>query len=506
MTTTTTAAASTTRKNDEATTIIIVPASTTFRALTKAVGIWTLLYIGLALVLAIWKIQTPVLLQQPHHHHHHGTTTTSTNEGGGSSSELELLFHTRIHQLEMAIQQSQERNHILQQGILERQTFHQRVRHSKTNHPTDDDDESREQNNDAILQKLLAWYQTDHKEDESSRGGQPPPPVTTLSLELHSWTTRHDWSRIQTLWDAMNHHHYYRVMVDDTNETEHCRPTPPQWATHEQLHVRLQQLQTHEFLSSTTTTRPKLPLSWSSSRRDMQMFLQQTWNETIQSLRGSDGRVDLDDDDDDDSTLALRDENHGSNCLPSHDWLEEFINVGWDALHRDPGLDVRRDLLLAIRASSSTTWDVSNVRLDIPPFVTTYHGHAAAAAVNAGAKFDNLRQYLDRPCMYELSIYLDVLLDYISGRHEILDDFMDQYIYNNPHFTSSSSLRLPSRHFSTTLMGPRLVASLMNDVLGRLPMISLSSSSSSFANSTNWTDRLVSAIRSTMGNTATTTQ
>ena len=240
------------------------------------------------------------------------------------------------------------------------------------------------------------------------------------------------------------------------------------------------------------------------------MFLQQTWNETIQSLQGSAGRVDLDDDDDD-STLALRDENHGSNCLPSHDWLEEFINVGWDALHRDPGLDVRRDLLLAIHARASTTssLDVSNVRLDIPPFVTTYHGHAAAAAaVNAGATFDNLRQYLDRPCMYELSIYLDVLLDYISGRHEILDDFMDQYIYNNPHFTSSSSLsslRLPSRHFSTTLMGPRLVASLMNDVLGRLPMIPLSSSSS-FDNSTNWTDRLVSAIRSTMGNTATTTQ
>ncbi len=463
---------------------------TTFLALTKAVGIWTLIYIVLAHLLAIWKIQTPVVLT-----HHRTTNPTTTNP---TTTTERQLFH-RIHQLEMAIQWSQERNQILQEQILERQTFHLRVRNHQNHiqNQTVTDDASCENENDSVLQRLLSLYQSGN--DDSSRVLSTTTLPVVVPPELHQWTTRQDWSRIQTLWDDMNHHHHHRssshVIVDA--ETE-CRPTAAdatatshQRATHEQLETRLRQWQTHEFLSPSSSTLPKLPLSWSSSRRAMQIFLQQTWNDAIRPQQLSGGSHDDDEDHED----------HDPSCLPSHDWLEEFINVGWDVLHRDPSLDVRRDLLMAIhqRASStSSSLDVSNVRLDIPTFVTTYHVHAAAAVHAATRpKFDNLRQYLDRPFVYELSIHLDVLLDYISGRHEILDDFMDQYIYHNPHFTSSSSLLLPPRSPSTTLMGPRMVAIFMNDVLGRLPMIPLSL----LANST-WT-RLVSAVRSTTGDATT---
>ena len=56
------------------------------------------------------------------------------------------------------------------------------------------------------------------------------------------------------------------------------------------------------------------------------------------------------------------------------------------------------------------------------------HGHARGGD---SSHVVNLRQVLDTPTLREGSLLVDLFLDFISGKHDTLDDLMDTYVYGN---------------------------------------------------------------------------
>ena len=495
----------------------------TIPALVKAVGIWILVYLCLAHCFVVWKLQTPGIMTTssssssssipPDDHH---LTVNVVPQPKPMSPVEEERYHQLQHmvqQLQAAIQQSTIRNEQLQQQLQQQQqqqhVFHQIRQHLTTESVAMDDDDD---DNDlpsqppqhSGLQLVSSLVQSSHHPHSSSptewkrtiRTLLPP-----LRQELQQWTMQQEWNRIQSILNVVpeNKPPTNRVATDDDDDDDaitsttvfgECgttttttattaTTTTSRWATPEQLQSLRQHLHENVFLSQSA-----LPLSLPTSIQSVQQFLHRTVQDTIHERRN--GTAMRTDDETDTTVMHNREEDASSthpfhNCVPSLDGIPEWINVGFDTIYRHSGsattVDVRRDFLQALyqhHRRHSSKIDMTNVMLEIPSFVTTYQTQQQQQMSSATTlRYDNLRRYLDRPSVYEVSIYIDTALDAISGRYNVWDDMMDRYLYNNPHLvpSESSSLTLrpyPSRQTSFVI-GPSIVAHIMN-ALGHIPI------------------------------------
>ena len=397
------------------------------------------------------------------------------------------LLYRRIQELQSTIQQSQTRNQQLQQQLVQtRQVIHNYTTTTRSKSDTTDADNDDDDDPTSLLQHLVfsSWNEPNNIRIDVV--------LPTLLQELQERTMQQEWHYLQSLLDELQVHYYQTYHVDshhhdDDHDHETITTTSTTsgecttsssshsiYATREQLQTFTQQIQDTIFLSQQPSL--LLPLSFSSSVQTVQQYVRQTLQDTIHSRRATEKE-----DVDGHQYPIVVDANHEHPppCLPSIDWIHDWINVGFDAIDRThrTHLDLRHTLLLqpampAHQHPPHSKVDLSQVRLDIPSFVTTYQTQAALLQLvppssSLSSSTSNLRQYLDRPTLYESSIYIDVLLDALGGRNNALDDFMDQYIYNNPHLISASSS--PPQQSTTYMIGPNIVAHMMNG-LGHVPI------------------------------------
>lgn len=426
-------------------------------------------------------------------------------------------LHHMVQQFQVAIQQSTIRNKQLQQQLQQQQqVFHQIRQHVATELVAMDDDNDlpsldqplqQQAPQHSVQQLVSSLVQSSHHSHTSSptewkrtiRTRLPP-----LRQELQQWTMQQEWNVIQSILNVVpeNKPQKNRVTTDDDENniksttsfgecgTTTTSTTASRWATPEQLLSLRQHVQQKVFLSQAS-----LPLSLPTSIRSVQQFLHRTLQETIQDRRNNT----MSTDDETDTTMIHNREEDAStthqfhNCVPSLDGIQEWINVGFDTIYRHTGsesnVDLRRDFLQALYQNNHRHFskiDMTNVMLEIPSFVTTYQAQQQQQVSSTTTlRYDNLRRYLDRPSVYELSIYIDTVLDAISGRYNVLDDMMDQYLYNNPHLVpTSSSLTLRPYPSSPTsfVIGPSIVAHMMN-ALGHVPIPT-----------TAWTKHLLASV------------
>ena len=488
---------------------------------TKAMGIWILVYLLLAHCLVIWNLQTPTLTMNHNNNNNTDGGRSLSATKGAVLYDTEVLpqpmlpheeetynqLYNMIQPLQSAILQSQER---IQQQVQQQQKVCNTTRDIQSESVSDENDpNSLHQKYTRVLQLVSSLLPKPSIHDDTPilKGILLDVPtirtmIPKLRQELHRWMLDQEWDMIQSILDALhiqlgNNENDSDDDDDDdddddiasTTATGQCTTTPLVFATREQLQTLIQNLQQNIILSPQqqqekhSSLISKLPLSFRDSMVTLQQFLQRTLNDTIRGHSSSTIAMndpEIPDLDQQDLVDRYPDSSSNSgNCIPSINWIHEWIDVGLDTIYRNSSLDLRRELLQAMYQHNNNNQrqnsiDMTNVMLDIPSFVTLYRTQQQAqqillllTTITLMMEQDNLRQYLDRPSIYELSVYIDTVLDYISGTNNVLDDIMDQYIYNNPHFVSSLPLR--RRSTSTFLIGPSIVAYIMNG-LGHVPL------------------------------------
>jgi hypothetical protein len=392
----------------------------------RAVAIWGCFYILLAQSFAIWKWQTPHLLEDE-------PKTTYRSGAAPSEDEQRVLqsLQLMIPKLQAAVHESQQRN----QWMIQQLQVDQR----KLNASSIDDDLS---DPSLHLQKFVSIVMSNV--DQSTTAVSLNELFPSAMEELDTLMNQQKWVTLDS------------ILGIDSDVFDVASHHPTECSGKDTADVMLQNLQFYlqdDEEDIFAVSQDSLPESFFHTLQSLQHHLQ----DTMQQLYESNGTNHTVVSTDDEAEVS-----EPRNCLPSMDVVLPWVDVGLEFTRQQRSsnpscaptttrLDLRPILLKAIIESGV---DASGIVLEADSSIwNDVRCHGQLPRLHRRS----FRQWLDRPTLHASLTVMDSFVDWLNGKNDLLDDWMDRYIYTKYTVGSSES------------MISRMLASAILDIAGHLP-------------------------------------
>jgi hypothetical protein len=391
----------------------------------RAVAIWGCFYVLLAQSFAVWKWQTPNIREEE---------AIVTYHGNGIPSEVERHELESVRQLipklQAAVRESQQRNQWIQQQLqISQRKF------STSSIEVDLPEPSL--NLQKLVSKLISTG--DHSDAATSLNEIFP----SAREELNALMSQQKWDTLDSM------------LAIDGGVFEVTSSLPGDCPSKDAASKQLQNMRFYlkdDEEDIFAVSQDSLPLSFFRTLQSLQHHLHDTMQELYES------RTNLTDASTDDEVA----DDEPRSCLPSMDVVLPWVDVGLDFIRQQRAsnphcvpsqtrLDLRPVLLKAVVKSGV---DASDIVLDADMSIWNdirCHGRPPLWHRRS------FRQWLDQPTLHASLTVMDSLLDWLNGKSDLLDDWMDRYIYTK--YTAGPSESMISR----------MLASAVLDIAGHLP-------------------------------------
>lgn len=407
-------------------------------AAVKALALWIAVYVALAHCFVVWKWQTPHYYLQSDAIASISAPTTIVIDPSVAAAAAAVEANTllRLQQLDelaeklqMAVDHSRQRNRAMEQQLSELgrlATMANEAAISADDAFTTDDDDDDTTTAAASTEKLHELLRRSNLSDFVS----PSAIAESFALataELEQLVVDRNWDAVAAV---LNEDYPSRdAIVVETTATMSCRAGGGGGASQAQFD-QAQKLVMDTFASQRDASVPvSFPETVAMLRKTLRAAVAKAASDASSAAASTNVQP---------PTTSSSMESFeaaaaacGDSCLTSEDQVLPWLEAGLDALMRHQ--DVRSALLKAMDADEI---DTSKIILDADfpadrqkqrqrrDDDSDIDGPAAMVKIN-------LRQLLDKPTLHESSAIVDWLLDFVSGKHDGLDDFMDKYVYAN---------------------------------------------------------------------------
>lgn len=377
-------------------------------AAAKALAWWLVVYVALAHCFVVWKWQTPPISTV--------ATTTATASASADAStatdatELLPRLQQQIQQLDeltarlqVAVNHSRQRNAAMEQQLkalarlassAQEVVDAETAASNKNNNSNESDDVDNDSASTEKLRQLLGLSNF----SELTSAAAVSEIFVMATAELEQLVVTQNWEAAIGIFEP---DYPLRTTPDFLTTISTCSGKS---VSQSQLEYAKRQVE-EVFVSQRTET---VPVSFPETLTRLQQALTAAVSEAVAEITAKTT-----------STASSHyDSDESSDCLKSADQVLPWMEAGLDAIHHNK--DVRSALL---RAWEATSVDSSKLILDADL------SQAPRRKEPIVPNRVNLRNLIDTPTLHESSMVVDWLLDWVSGKHDGLDDFLDKYVY-----------------------------------------------------------------------------